>query len=108
MHLSASTLKGNDVTNLNDENLGTIEDFMLDTSTAKVDYAVVSFGGVLGIGDKLFAIPMQALKLDADNKQFILDADKESLKNAPGFEKDHWPNTADPSWRSSVNSYYKI
>jgi sporulation protein YlmC with PRC-barrel domain len=108
MHLSASTLTGNKVSNSKDENLGTVEDFMLDTSTSKVDYAVVSFGGVLGIGDKLFAVPMQALKLDTEGEQFILNVDKETLKDAPGFDKDHWPNTADPTWRSKVDSYYRV
>jgi sporulation protein YlmC with PRC-barrel domain len=108
MHLSASTLTGNKVSNNADENLGKVEDFMLDTSTSKIDYAVISFGGVLGIGDKLFAVPMRALRLDTEAEQFVLDADKESLKNAPGFDKDHWPNTADPGWRSTVDSYYKV
>lgn len=107
MHLSASSLSGNKVVNAQDEDLGKVEDLMIDTSKGTVDYAVLSFGGVFGIGDKLFAIPMEELNIDTENECCVLDVDKERLKNAPGFDKDHWPNTADPKWQSSVRSYYR-
>jgi hypothetical protein len=68
---------------------------------------VLSFGGFLGIGDKLFAIPWQALQLDPDNKCFVLDVDKEMLDNAPGFDKDHWPSMADPQWAELVHSHHE-
>jgi hypothetical protein len=61
-----------------------------------------SFGGVFGIGSKLFAIPWSALTLDADEKRFILDAPKERLENAPGFDKDHWPSMADQDWAKEL------
>jgi hypothetical protein len=67
---------------------------------------VLSFGGFLGVGDKLFAVPWRALKLDTDNKCFILDVDKDRLRDAPGFDKDHWPSMADTQWASKVHSYY--
>jgi sporulation protein YlmC with PRC-barrel domain len=108
MHLSATTLRGNKVTNYDGEDLGTVEDFMLDTTTGIVDYAVLSFGGIMGIGDKLFAVPMQALKVDTEAKKFVLNADKETLKGAPGFDKDHWPNTSDPQWHTGIDSYYNF
>jgi sporulation protein YlmC with PRC-barrel domain len=108
MHLSATTLRGNKVTNYDNEDLGTVEDFMLDTATGIVDYAVLSFGGIMGIGDKLFAVPMQALKVDTEAKKFVLNADRETLKNAPGFDKDHWPNTSDPQWHAGIDSYYSF
>jgi hypothetical protein len=60
-----------------------------------VAYAVVELGGLLGIRSKLFALPMLALKQDAVNKCFVLGARKQSLENAEGFDKDHWPNFAD-------------
>jgi sporulation protein YlmC with PRC-barrel domain len=104
--LSATTITGDEVCNLEDEKLGTIEDIMLDISTGKIRYAVLSSGGFLGIGDRLFAVPWSALKLDTEHKRFILDVDVEGLKAAPGFNKDEWPNMADSTWNSTVESYY--
>jgi hypothetical protein len=69
---------------------------------------VLSFGGFLGMGDRLFAVPWQALKLDTANKRFTLNASKEQLKNAPGFDKDHWPSMADTTWASDVHNFYGV
>ncbi len=88
--MSADTLQGDSVVNRQGETLGEIQDIMIDVPSGKVGYAVLSFGGFLGINDKLFAIPWNALTLDADNEQFILDVPKERLDSAPGFDKDHW------------------
>lgn len=104
--MAAETLQGDDVINLQGEKLGSIEDIMLDVSSGKVAYAVLSFGGMLGMGDKLFAIPWGALTLDADRKCFVLDVPKDRLQQAPDFDKDHWPAMADPSWASQVYAYY--
>lgn len=104
--LAAETLQGDDVINQQGEKLGSIEDIMLDVRSGKVAYAVLSFGGILGMGDKLFAIPWAALTLDADRKCFVLDVPKDRLQNAPGFDKDHWPSMADQSWATQVYSYY--
>jgi sporulation protein YlmC with PRC-barrel domain len=104
--LSAATITGDDVVNMQDESLGTIQDIMLDIQTGKIRYAVLSSGGFLGMGDRLFAIPWNALKQDKENKRFMLDVDMERLKKAPGFDKDHWPNMADEKWNSTVESYY--
>ncbi|HXO21143.1 MAG TPA: PRC-barrel domain-containing protein [Thermoanaerobaculia bacterium] len=104
--LSATTIIGDGVVNRAGENLGKIEELMLDLEKGRVAYAVLSFGGFLGMGDKLFAIPFEALQLDADHHQFILDVDKEKLKKAPGFDKDHWPKTADRTWGASIYNYY--
>ena len=78
--MGADTLIGNDVYNTADESLGTIKEFMIEMATGKINYAVLSFGGFLGMGDRLFAVPWQALKLDTENKRFILNASKEQLK----------------------------
>ena len=104
--LSATTVIGDNVSNLRDEDLGSIDDIMLDTNSGKIRYAVLSSGGFLGMGDRLFAVPWSALKLDAEHKRFILDVDVDRLKEAPGFDKDHWPNMADSKWTSSIDSYY--
>jgi sporulation protein YlmC with PRC-barrel domain len=104
--MGASTLIGEDVYGNNDEYLGDVKEIMLDMRNGKVGYAVLSFGGFLGLGEKLFAVPWNALKLDTVNKRFTLNSDKDRLKNAPGFDKDDWPDMADESWSNGINSYY--
>jgi sporulation protein YlmC with PRC-barrel domain len=106
--LSADTLKNEKVVNAAGENLGNIQDYMLDLDSGRIAYCVLSFGGFLGMGDKLFAIPWQAMKLDTANHCFILDVSKERLKSAPGFDKDHWPGTADREFQTRVYSYYNV
>ena len=105
-HLSATSLIGDDITNPQKENLGDLKDFMIDTSSGKISYAVVSYGGILGMGDKLFAVPWSALTVDHENKYLVLNVSKDRLKDAPGFDKDNWPNFADESFASSLNTYY--
>lgn len=104
--MEAKTLIGNDVVNDNDDKLGTIEGIMLDVGHGRIAYAVLAFGGFLGIGEKLFAVPWRALMLDADRKCFVLSVPKERLKQAPGFDKDHWPSMADERWATDVHDYY--
>jgi hypothetical protein len=94
------------VVNGNDDNLGDIKEIMLDMQTGQVAYAVLAFGGFLGMGEKLFAVPWQALHLDTVNHRFVLDVEKERLKHAPGFDKDAWPDMADVQWASEVHSFY--
>ncbi|MES2932636.1 MAG: PRC-barrel domain-containing protein [Pseudomonadota bacterium] len=106
--MGADTLLGEDVYNIEGESLGDIKEIMLDMRTGAVAYAVLSFGGFLGVGEKLFAVPWKALNLDTENKRFVLNADKEHLDNAPGFDKDHWPNMADPTWSQEIHSFYGI
>ena len=104
--MGANTLVGNDVYNLKNEDLGDIKEIMLDMRTGRVSYAVLSFGGFLGMGEKLFAVPWNALTLDTQNKRFTLNVEKDRLESAPGFDQDSWPNMADPSWAKSIHDYY--
>ncbi|WP_415764357.1 PRC-barrel domain-containing protein [Pseudomonas sp. ZB1P45] len=104
--MGADTLIGNDVYNHNEEDLGDIKEIMLDVRSGRVSYAVLSFGGFLGMGEKLFAVPWNALSLDTLNKRFVLNIEKERLENAPGFDKDSWPNMADKSWATEIHSFY--
>ncbi|WP_397474535.1 PRC-barrel domain-containing protein [Pusillimonas sp.] len=104
--MGAETLIGNNVYNKQAESLGDIKEIMLDMRHGHVSYAVLEFGGFLGMGTKLFAVPRSALTLDTAEKRFVLDVNKESLKNAPGFEKDHWPDMADDVWEKSIHDYY--
>lgn len=103
---SAKTLTGNRVVNRQGEDLGKIEDLMVDLDQGRIAYAVLSFGGFLGLGDKLFAIPWQALALDPAENRFILGIDKSLLDKAPGFDKNNWPDMADPAWGAQLYSYY--
>ena len=104
--MGADTLIGNDVYNAKDEDLGDVKEIMLDMSTGRVSYAVLSFGGILGMGEKLFAVPWTALTLDTKNKRFTLNVTKASLDQAPGFDKDSWPNMADQTWAKGIHDYY--
>jgi sporulation protein YlmC with PRC-barrel domain len=104
--MGADTLIGEDVYNRQDEDLGDIKEIMLDMRQGQVAYAVLSFGGWLGMGDKLFAVPWQALQLDTVNKRFLLDVTKEHLKNAPGFDKDNWPDMASAEFSTQMHNFY--
>lgn len=104
--MAADTLQGDSVVNTAGDKLGDIEDIMIDVPSGRVAYAVLSRGGILGFGDKLFAIPWDALTLDADRECFVLDVDETRLDNAPGFDKDNWPSMADRTWGSEIYSYY--
>jgi sporulation protein YlmC with PRC-barrel domain len=104
--LSASTLTGDEVVNAKGESLGKIEDLMLDLDRGRIGYAVLSFGGVLGVGNKLFAVPWTALTVDHVNKRCLLDVPKAKLEGAPGFDKGAWPKHADSAFMDSIYTYY--
>jgi sporulation protein YlmC with PRC-barrel domain len=104
--LSASTLTGDRVVNRAGEDLGKMHDIMIDIHSGRIAYAVLSFGGFLGIGDKLFAIPWGRLTVDEANRQMVLDVDKQTLERAPGFDKENWPDMSDPAWGTQLHSYY--
>lgn len=104
--MGADTLVGNDVYNKKSEDLGDIKEIMLDMRSGRIGYAVLSFGGFLGVGEKLFAVPWDALTLDTEHKRFTLDVAKERLETAPGFDKDDWPDMADPTWEKGIHAYY--
>lgn len=104
--MGASSLIGDKVRNQDNEELGDIKEIMLDTATGTVSYAVLSSGGFLGMGDKLFAVPWDALTLDPENECFVLNVKKARLEDAPGFDKNRWPDMSDPSWAKKIRSYY--
>ncbi|HEX2867617.1 MAG TPA: PRC-barrel domain-containing protein [Ignavibacteriales bacterium] len=104
--LSSSTITGDDVKNTMGEDLGKIEEIMIDVNSGRIAYVVLSFGGFLGIGDKYFAIPWESLRLSTEEHAFYLDVPKEKLENAPGFDKDNWPDNPDQQFVSDIYSYY--
>lgn len=105
--IRATNLTGTNVQNLQGENIGKIQDLMIDTETGRVVYSVLSFGGFMGLGDEYFAIPIEALVFSNKDKNLIkLDIDKETLENAPGFDKDNWPMEANDEYVHSVYDHY--
>lgn len=104
--MRSSSVVGMDVKNASNENLGDIKEVVLDREKGTIAYAVISFGGFLNMGDKLFAVPWTSLKPTADGKAFTLDIPKDRLEKAPGFNKDQWPNMADPKWATELNNFY--
>lgn len=97
---------GRRVVNEQGEDLGKIEDVIIDANAARVSYAILSFGGFMGLGDKLFALPWVSLSYDRNGQRFVLKADKELLKKAPGFDKTDWPILSDPANRDNIDRYY--
>ena len=104
----ATDLKGKNVTNSENENLGEIKDIVVDPNSGRILYAVLEFGGFLGMGEKLFAVPFQSLQSSGDNKAFILNVEKDRLKSAPGFDKSQWPNFADEQFATTTYQYYSL
>ncbi len=90
--LKASDVIGMKVQGIDGKKLGDIKDLVIDPQDGDIQYAVLDFGGLLGIKDKYFAVPWEALQLDQDNKKLALDVSKKDLKKAPGFDKNNWPD----------------
>jgi sporulation protein YlmC with PRC-barrel domain len=102
------------VKNNKHEDLGKIDDLVVDMKTGEVRYAAIAYGGVAGIGSKLFAVPWQKLTFmfgepnKANSRHFMFDASKEQFENSPGFDSAHWPNVADPQWGASVDKHFNF
>lgn len=105
--VSASKIIGEAVINRQDESLGKINEIVFDAKSGRVAYAVLSFGGFLGMGNKLFAMPWGAFEFSVTENKLILNVDKEKLKSAPGFDPAaKWPDFADRTWGSGIHTYY--
>jgi sporulation protein YlmC with PRC-barrel domain len=94
------------VVNTSGEDLGKIEDLVIDIRDDRISYAILSFGGFLGMGDKHFAIPWQDLSINIFKSVAVLNIDKDRLKNAPGFDKDNWPDMSDSDWARGIHKHY--
>jgi len=102
----ASEILGRPVQNDRGEMLGEIKDLMIDPDRARITYAVLTFGGFLGMGDKLFAIPTGVLQMPGTASYVVLTVDKDHLKTATGFDKSNWPNLADPAFATTTYAFY--
>lgn len=104
--LAAGSIIGDKVVNQQNEHIGKIEELMISLDDGIISYAVMSFGGFLNFGNKFFAVPWKTLKVDQDKKCLVINVDKERLKEAPGFDKDHWPDMT-PEWAAQINTFYE-
>lgn len=103
----ASNIAGIGVKNPEDEDIGEIDDVVIELGSGDVAYAVLSFRG--WFQRKLFAVPWVELTLshdEAGRRHFVLDTTRERLKLAPGFDPDDWPDVASDEWREEVNAHY--
>ncbi len=106
--LGAGTLTGDRVRNKTGEDVGKIEEIMIDLESGRVAYAVLSFGGFLGIGDKLFMVPWRAMTVDQSAQEFVLDVSRKQLEKAPGFDKNNWPDMSDAGYGRHVDAYWEV
>lgn len=103
--LTVTSIMEDNVKNYDEKNVGKIQNIMVDLKSGCIEYVVLEFGGFLGIGEKLFAIPFKSLTLEPNKQTFYLDVNKELLKNAPGFDTEHWPQTNSNHW-GDVDTYW--
>jgi sporulation protein YlmC with PRC-barrel domain len=113
-------LVGMKVYNKQDQDLGKIEDLVLDPNSGKIQYTVLTSGGFIGMGTKYFAVPWNVLQLVLLSKDtttrfgtvkedhFVLDISKEALRTAPGIDKDNWPEVADQNWQQIQNANRQV
>jgi sporulation protein YlmC with PRC-barrel domain len=101
--ISANSIIGSRVRNREGEDLGKIEDFVLDMESGRIAYAVLSSPEKK---QRFFAVPFQSLVLDMGREDFILDADKGKLDKAPGFDPDNWPVMGNRRWGSEIHAFY--
>lgn len=104
-YLTATSIIKDKVNNRDEKHIGDIKDIMIDLDSGRIEYVIIELGGFLGIGEKYFAIPYSFLKVDSVNEVFVLDQDNETMKNAPGFDREHWPATNSHAFKSS-NTYW--
>ncbi|TWT30273.1 PRC-barrel domain protein [Posidoniimonas corsicana] len=114
--IRASKLIGMAIENPAEEGVGEVSDIVLDARTGKIQYVAVTYGGFLGVGNKMFAVPYQAFRVkqdpddpnDLDDRVLVLDVTQEKLEGAEGFDENHWPDTTDPTFTTRMNKRYGV
>ena len=113
IHVRASKLIGMSIQNPEGKGVGSINDLVLDADTGRVQYAAVTYGGFLGIGNKMFAVPFEAFQFraartDANERVLVLDVTQAQLEGSVGFDENNWPNFADESFTQDLYRRYKV
>jgi len=106
--LKASQLLGMKVEGTDGKKLGSIKDMVVDPVDGSIDYLVLDFGGLAGIGDKYFAVPWGAFQFAPDGKKLAIAATKKDLKDAPGFDKSNWPDLSDQAQITTIYEFYEV
>jgi hypothetical protein len=104
--ISSDKVEGTAVYNREGEKLGSIHTLMVDKVSGKVAYAVMSFGGFLGIGDRYHPLPWNVLSYDTRQGGYVVALDRSMLEGAPTFGSSETPNWSDPGWNKQVHDYY--
>ena len=104
--ISAKKVQGSEVVSTAGVALGHVEDLMIDKVTGRIVYAVLTYGGLLGLGEKHFALPWEALDYSVERGAYVLDVDPELLERAPGFRRDQAPDMSDRRWGEQIHQYY--
>ena len=105
--IASDKVEGTAVYNRDGERLGTISNFMVGKRDGQVRYAVLSFGGLFGMGEKFYPLPWDTLTYDTDKGGYVVDLDKDKLQNAPSFERGQDP-TYDRDEGEQVYTYYGV
>jgi hypothetical protein len=103
--ISADKVKGTAVHNPAGESLGTIESVMIDKPSGKVAYAVLAFGGILGMGKDRRALPWSVLTYDTSQDAYVVSLDPEILKGGPAYDES---DREDNEWGRKVDDYYDV
>jgi len=106
--IGSDKVEGTAVYGAGDTKIGSIERVMIDKMSGKVSYAVLSFGGFLGIGDDHYPLPWQSLKYDTSLGGYLTGVTETQLKGAPKYGNDNAWNWADPTRTRAVNDYYGV
>lgn len=106
--ISVTTMAGDDVRSPDGQELGSIKEIFIDPETGHVAYIVLAVGGFFGMGRKLFAVPWSAITIDRIDQHCILDIDPETLRDAEGFDPDHWPDFSDRTFGERVHRHYGV
>lgn len=101
-----STMLGSKVYNRAGDELGEIIDVVILSQQQILALAIMKFPRWAGLKNKLFAVPLTALKYIAKSQYFLLNIDKQTLKQAKGFDATEWPNLSDPVWLESVTTFF--
>jgi hypothetical protein len=104
--ISSRKVEGTAVYNRGGESLGTIDNVMIDKLSGQVAYAVMSFGGFLGIGEKYHPLPWGVLDYDISKGGYVIDCDKSALEKAPMYDGRDESTWSERGWRKRVDDYY--
>lgn len=105
--IASEKVEGTAVYNRDGERLGTIKNFMVGKRDGRVRYAVLSFGGLFGMGERFHPLPWDVLTYDTDKGGYVVDLDKEILRNSPSYERGSEP-TYDRTYGEQVYGYYGV